>query len=157
MIMESTNEKTLFEVAEVQLSYKSKVKASLRPKIKSSRDSYQVLKKYWDENKIEFVEQFKVLLLNRSQQVIGMYEVSTGSTTNTVYDPKLIFTAALKTNACAVIIAHNHPSGGLSPSQADINLTRELKAGGKLLHIPLLDHIIITSEAYYSFADEGLL
>jgi DNA repair protein RadC len=157
MIMESTNEKTLFEVAEIQLSYKSKVKASLRPKIRSSRDCYEVLKKYWDEDKIEFVEQFKVLLLNRSQKVIGMYEVSTGSTTNTVYDPKLIFVAALKANACGIIVAHNHPSGGLSPSQADISLTKELKAGGKLLHIPLLDHIIITSESYYSFADEGFL
>ena len=64
MIMESTNEKALFEVAEIQLSYKSKVKASLRPRISGSRDVYEVLKKYWDENKIEFVEQFKVLLLN---------------------------------------------------------------------------------------------
>jgi DNA repair protein RadC len=157
MIMENTNEKTLFEVAEIQLTYKSKVKASLRPKVKSSRDCYAILKKYWDENKIEFVEQFKVLLLNRSQKVIGLVEVSTGSTTNTVYDPKLIFVAALKANACGVIVAHNHPSGGLSPSQADIDLTRVLKEGGKFLHIPLLDHVIVTSESYYSFADEGLL
>jgi DNA repair protein RadC len=157
MIMESTNEKTLFEVAEIQLSYKSKVKPSLRPKIESSKDAYQVLKKYWDEDKIEFVEQFKVLLLNRANKVIGMYEVSTGTTTSTVYDPKLIFVAAIKANACGVIIAHNHPSGNLTPSQADIYLTKELKEGGKLLHIPLLDHIIITYEKYYSFADEGLL
>ena len=74
--MESTNEKTLFEVAEIQLTYKSKVKASLRPKITSSRDAYEVLNKYWDEGKIDFVEQFKVLLLNRANKVIGIYEVS---------------------------------------------------------------------------------
>jgi DNA repair protein RadC len=157
MIMESTNEKTLFEVAEIQLTYKSKVKASLRPKITSSRDAYQVLNKYWDDGKIEFVEQFKVLLLNRANKVIGLYEVSSGTTTNTVADPKSIFVAALKANACAVILAHNHPSGNLTASQADISLTKDLKAAGKFLHIPVLDHIIMTSESYYSFADEGLL
>lgn len=155
--MESTKEKTLFQVAEIQLIYKSKVKASLRPKIASSRDAYEVLKKYWDEGKIDFVEQFKVLLLNRANKVIGLFEVSTGSTTNTVADPKLIFVAALKANACGVIVAHNHPSGNLTASQADLNLTRDLRAAGKFLHIPVLDHIIVTSESYYSFADEGLL
>jgi DNA repair protein RadC len=154
--MESTNEKKLFEVAEIQLTYKSKVKASLRPRISGSKDVYEVLKKYWDENKIEFVEQFKVLLLNRGNN-IGIYEVSTGTATGTVADPKSIFVAALKGNACAVILAHNHPSGNLNASQADINLTKDMVAAGKFLHIPVLDHIIITSETYYSFADEGLL
>ena len=157
MIMESTNEKTLFEVAEIQLSYKSKVKASLRPKIESSRDAYNVLNKYWDEGKMDFVEQFKVLLLNRANKVIGIYEVSSGTTVGTVADPRSVFVAALKANACAVIISHNHPSGNLIASQADINLTKDLKDAGKFLHIPLLDHIIMTSESYYSFADEGLL
>lgn len=155
--MESTNEKTLFEVAEIQLSYKSKVKASLRPKITGSKDAYEVLSKYWDQNKIEFVEQFKVLLLNRGNKVLGICEVSSGTSTGTVADPKSIFVAALKGNACAVILAHNHPSGNLNPSQADINLTKDMVAAGKFLHIPVLDHIIITSETYYSFADEGLL
>jgi DNA repair protein RadC len=157
MIMESTNEKTLFEVAEIQLTYKSKVKASLRPKIASSRDAYQVLKKYWDEGKIDFVEQFKVLLLNRANNVIGIYEVSSGTTVNTVADPKSVFVAALKANACGVIISHNHPSGNLMPSEADKKLTKDLRDAGKFLHVPVLDHIIMTSESYYSFADEGLL
>jgi DNA repair protein RadC len=157
MIMESTNEKTLFEVAEIQLTYKSKVKASLRPKITSSRDAYQVLHKYWDEGKTDFVEQFKVLLLNRANKVIGLYEVSSGTTGNTVADPKSVFVAALKANACGVIISHNHPSGNLTPSEADRKLTKDLKDAGKFLHIPVLDHIIMTSESYYSFADEGLL
>ena len=155
--MESTNEKTLFEVAEIQLTYKSKVKPSLRPKITGSKDAYEVLSKYWDENKIEFVEQFKVLLLNRGSKVLGICEVSSGTATGTVADPKSIFVAALKGNATAVILAHNHPSGNLNPSQADINLTKDMVAAGKFLHIPVLDHIIITSETYYSFADEGLL
>jgi DNA repair protein RadC len=109
MIMESTNEKALFEVAEIQLSYKSKVKAFLRPKITGLKDAYEVLMKYWDENRIDFVEQFKVLLLNRANKVIGIYEVSSGTSTGTVADPKTIFVAALKGNACAVIFATIHP------------------------------------------------
>lgn len=157
MVMESTNEKTLLEVAEIQLSYKSKVKASLRPKVSSSRDCYEVLKKYWDDDKIEFIEQFKVLLLNRANKVIGLYEVSTGTTTHTVADPRLIFVAAIKANACGIILSHNHPSGNLNPSQADVDLTKKLREAGRFLEITVLDHIIVTSEAYYSFADEGLL
>lgn len=155
--MESLNENQLFEVAEIQLTYKPKVKSSLCPKIASSQDAHQVLKKYWDDGKIEFVEQFKVLLLNRANKVFGIYLVSTGTTSATVVDPKSVFIAALKANACAIIISHNHPSGNLTPSQADIKLTKDLREAGKFLQIPMLDHIIITSEAYYSFADEGLL
>jgi DNA repair protein RadC len=157
MIMESTNENTLFQVAEVELTYKSNVKASLRPKITSSRDAYDVLKKCWNEGKIDFVEQFKVLLLNRANKVIGVYEVSSGTTVSTVADPKSVFIAAIKANACAIIIAHNHPSGNLAPSDSDRKLTKELKDAGNFLQIPILDHIIITSESYFSFTDEGLL
>ena len=75
----------------------------------------------------------------------------------TVADPKLIFAAALKACASSIILAHNHPSGNLKPSQSDIDLTRKLKDGGKLLEIQMLDHIIVTTEGYYSFADEGLV
>jgi DNA repair protein RadC len=138
MIMESINEETMFEVAEIQLSYTSKIKASLRPKIAGSKGVYDVFRKYWDEKRIDFVEQFKVLLLNRANRVIGIYEVSSGTMTGTVAHPKTIFVAALKGNACAVILADNHPSGNLSPSQADINLTRDMVAAGKFLHIPYL-------------------
>lgn len=70
-------------------------------------------------------------------------------------DPKLIFAAAIKANACGIIMAHNHPSGNLSASQADIDLTKKVKEGGKLLEIQMLDHLIVTTETYYSFADEG--
>ena len=155
--MESTNEKTLFEVAEIQLSYKSKVKASLRPKISRSKDVEDVLRKYWNEDTLELHEQFKILLLNRTNRVTGIYEVSSGGLAGTVADPKLIFGCALKAAASGIILAHNHPSGALQPSQADLDLTKKLKDGGKLLDIQVLDHIIITSESYYSFADEGLL
>ncbi|HEX5170955.1 MAG TPA: JAB domain-containing protein [Cyclobacteriaceae bacterium] len=155
--MESTKQETLFEVAEIQLTYKSKVKPSLRPKISCSRDCENILRKYWDEDRIEFVEQFKVLLLNRAHKVLGLYEVSTGTTAHTVADPRLIFVAAIKANACAVILAHNHPSGNLNPSQADMDLTKKMKEAGRFLEVSVLDHIILTTEAYFSFADEGLL
>ena len=154
--MESTKNRR-FEVAEIQLSYKPKVKASLRPKINSSNDAYSILRESWDEDKLEFVEQFKVILLSRANRVLGIYELSTGGVSGTVADPKLVFAAALKSNASAIILSHNHPSGNLNPSEADLNLTRRLREGGKFLEVPVLDHIIVTSEGYYSFADKGVL
>jgi DNA repair protein RadC len=155
--MESTQQNKQWQVAEIQLSYKSNVKPSLRPKISSSRDAHEVLKRVWNDSVIELCEQFKVIFTNRANKVLGVFEVSTGGIAGTVADPKLIFVAALKAGATGLILSHNHPSGNLTPSHADIELTRKIKQGGQLLEIQLLDHIIITSEGYYSFADEGLL
>jgi len=155
--MESTKETRQYQIAEIQLSYKYNVKPSLRPKITGSKDAYGVLLESWDNDKIEFVEQFKVMLLNRAHKVLGIFVVSSGGVDATVADPKLIFASAIKANACGIILAHNHPSGNLQPSQADINLTRKVKDGGKLLEVQLLDHIIVTTEGYYSFTDEGLI
>ncbi len=145
------------KVAEVELTYKSKVKVSERPRISSSKEAAALLVKNWDENKIDFCEQFKILLLNRNNRVLGIVEISSGGVTGTVADPKMIFVAAIKANACNIIISHNHPSGSLKPSQADEKLTQKIKHAGELLDIRVFDHIIITSEGYYSFADEGLL
>jgi len=155
--MENTSEKRIYEVAEIQLTYISDIKPSERPRISGSRDAYNVLLDNWDKSKIEFIEQFKVMLLNRANKVLGIFEVSSGSSTGTVADPKLIFAVAIKANACGIILAHNHPSGNLKPSQSDIDLTKKTKEGGKLLEIQVLDHIIVTSEGYCSFADEGLV
>jgi DNA repair protein RadC len=157
IIMESTNDKTLFEVAEIQLSYKSNLKPSLLPKISNSRDCVEIFRKIWDAGRIEFVEEFNVMLLNRANKVMGIYRVSSGVTTHTSVDIKGIFVAALLSNATSIILAHNHPSGNLAPSQPDIDLTRKAKEAGIFLEIPVLDHIIITSESFYSFADEGSL
>ena len=151
------NEQSLNQIAEVELIYKTKIKASERPKLRTSKDAADILKRYWDENKIEFVEQFKVLFLNRANKVLGIFEVSTGGVTGTVVDPKIIFVAALKANACNIIISHNHPSGNLQPSNADIEITEKIKKAGQFLEITLFDHIIVSSEGYYSFADEGLI
>jgi DNA repair protein RadC len=109
------------------------------------------------KDKVEFIEQFKIMLLNRANKVLGIVEITSGTSTATIVDPKLIFAAALKANACSIIAAHNHPSGNRIPSQADIHLTKKLIDGGKLLEIQILDHIIVTTEGYYSFADEGLV
>ena len=151
------NLSVLNKVAEVELIYKSKVKPSERPQVKTSKDCYQLLLQTWDENKLEFVEQFKVVLLNRAQRVLGIYELSTGGVSGTVADPKLVFIAALKANACNIILSHNHPSGNLKPSRTDEDLTRKIKEAGNFLDIKVIDHIIVTGEGYYSFADEGLL
>jgi DNA repair protein RadC len=155
--MENTNAKSLLEVAEIYLAYRSNVKPSARPKVSMSKDAYKIFLENWDSNRIELCEQFKVLLLNRSNKAIGIFEVSSGSVAGTIADPKLVFASALKANACGLIIAHNHPSGNLRPSQADIDLTKKMREGGKLLEIPLLDHLIVTTEGYFSFSDEGIL
>jgi len=156
--METTNTLAWMQVAEIELIYKSKVKPSERPKVTTSRDAFNLFKQNWDENKIEFIEQFKVLFLNRSNKVLGIFEVSTGGVSGTVADPKVIFAAALKINASNIILCHNHPSGNLKPSQADEALTQKIKEAGKYLDLPVIDHLIITSEdGYFSFADEGLL
>lgn len=154
--METTKDKK-HQVAEIQLTYRSKVKASERPKIANSKDAYEVFLENWDATKIEFIEQFKVMLTNRANKVLGIFELSSGGVSGTVADPKLIFAAAIKANACGLILAHNHPSGTSQPSQSDISLTRKIKEGGKLLEIQLLDHIIVTLESHFSFADEGLI
>ncbi len=150
-------ETQMTQIAEVELVYRSKVKASDRPKIRSSKDAADILRQYWDENKINLLEQFKVLFLNRSNRVLGIFEASTGGVTGTVVDPKIVFVAALKANACNIVICHNHPSGNLQPSRQDEEITQKIKMGGQFLEIKLFDHVIISSEGYYSFADEGLL
>ncbi|HEY9047713.1 MAG TPA: JAB domain-containing protein [Ohtaekwangia sp.] len=155
--MESINQQNPFQVSEVQLSYKTTVKPSQRPSITSSKDAYDILRSHWDEGKLDLLEQFKVILTNRANKVLGIFEVSSGGISGVVVDPKLVFIAALKAGATGILLSHNHPSGNLIPSQPDLDLTRKIKEGCKILELTLLDHIIMTSETYYSFADEGLL
>src|SRR5688572_25439860 len=131
--MESTIENKLYQVAEIQLTYKSNVKPSQRPRITGSKDAFNILKENWDHGKIELVEQFKALFMNRANKVLGILDVSTGGVTGTVADPRVIFAAAIKAGACGFIVAHNHPSGNLLASQSDIELTKRLKEGGKIL------------------------
>ena len=144
-------------VAEVKLSYKTTVKASERPQVNTSLDVHRVLKSNWNYEIIEFIEEFKILLLNRANRVIGIVPISVGGTSGTIADPKVIFVSALKMNAASIILAHNHPSGNLKPSHSDIELTRKLKNAGQFLDLPVIEHIILSKDAYFSFADEGLM
>lgn len=100
-------------------------------------------------------EEFWVLLLNRANDLMKMKRIGQGGFHGTVADPKVIFKEALENSCSGMIVCHNHPSGQLKPSEADINLTKKLVEGGKLLDISVLDHLIVTTDGYYSFADEG--
>jgi DNA repair protein RadC len=122
--------------------------------IKSSEQVYQLLKpELMDLNH----EEFWLLLLNRGNRVIKKEKISSGGISGTVVDPKVVFTKCLESGASQLIMIHNHPSGNLKPSKADLNITEKIHRAGKFLEISLLDHIIFTDHAYLSFADEGLM
>lgn len=146
----------LSQVAEITIGYSTKVKASDRLKITSSYGAAEILRKFFEPH-MEYKEVFYVLLLNRTNKVLGVSKISEGGTAGTVADPKMIFQTALKAHASQIILSHNHPSGATTPSQADIELTRRLVAGGKLLEIQIVDHIILTDDTYTSMADSGLM
>ncbi|HUC82966.1 MAG TPA: JAB domain-containing protein [Flavisolibacter sp.] len=149
----------LNNVSEIDIVYKRKVvcKASERPLISSSSDGYRVCLHYWNLDKIELVEEFKVLFLSRANRVLQIFPVSQGGITGTVADPRLILAGAIRVAACSMILVHNHPSGSLKPSRQDEELTAKIREAARYFDIKVLDHLIITSEAYFSFADEGLL
>lgn len=102
-------------------------------------------------------EEFWILLLNRNNLVIDKLMVSQGGLSGTVIDVRIILKMALEKLACSIILCHNHPSGNLVPSEADKEITRKIKEAGKHMDIPVLDHVIIGNESYFSFADEGLI
>ena len=156
--MRKTIQLSMFNVAEVQLTYNSNVPASQRRRISSSRDANDIFKENWNSDTLEHCEEFKILLLTRSNAVLGLVAVSKGGISGTVTDVRIILQAALKSNASGLICCHNHPSGNITPSESDTMITKKIKEAGNMMDIQLLDHIIITAEdSYYSFADEGLL
>ena len=119
-----------------------------------SKDAYHAIKsQFADLNH----EEFWILLLSRSNKITSKHLISKGGQAGTVADPKIIFNTALQHHASSVILAHNHPSGNLKPSQADIDLTRKLTAAGAFLDTPVIDHLIITDNGFFSFTDEGML
>lgn len=146
-----------FNINEVNLVYRRSPQAVDYPVIKNSAEAFEILRDTWDMNRIEHVEQFKVLLLDKANRVLGLYEASTGGTDATIMDAKLIMVAALRANAHGIIVSHNHPSGSLKPSASDVANTKKLKDAGKVLTIPLLDHIIVTASDFLSFSDKGLI
>jgi DNA repair protein RadC len=147
--------KAITIVAALELGRRRKAQdVDEKPKISSSKDAFDLIQ--GDLMDLPH-EEFWVLLLNRMHQVVKKKRISEGGVSGTVADPKIIYKLALEELATGVIVAHNHPSGNLKPSQSDIDLTRKLKEAGKFLEVQLLDHLIIANRNYYSFADEGLI
>ena len=125
-----------------------------RDKIITSKDVYEIIR----PKLVDLIhEEFFVLMLNRANEIIHLYNISKGGMAGTVVDPKLIFKAALEYSACNIILSHNHPSGNPSPSQEDIKITKKITEAGKMIEINVLDHIIIGGDNYFSFADEGMM
>ena len=143
-------------LAEVQITYKTKVKPSDRPLLNDSQKCYNYLMDIWS-GKIEYCEEFVIVMLNRANKSLGWVKISQGGVTGTVVDRKMILQPALLANASSIVIAHNHPSGSTKPSEQDLRLTKEIQAACKFMDITLIDHVIVTFEGYYSFADEGQL
>ena len=125
-----------------------------RVQVSTSIDVYEaIVPRFKDLNH----EEFWIIVLNRANKITSSHLVSKGGQAGTIADPKIIFNMAIENHAASLILAHNHPSGNLKPSQADLELTRKLRSGGKFLDIPVLDHLIITDQGFLSFADEGIL
>ena len=140
------------EMPEITLKYHCT--GELKTSVKSSVEAYSLLRGLYDVDTLELIETSIVIFLNRGNRTIGWMKLSVGGTCKTIIDTKLLFVAALKCNASSFIISHNHPSGELTPSEEDIRLTKNIKEGGKLIGIQMLDHLIITKQNYYSFADQ---
>lgn len=146
------------KVNEISIKYQGNFKMKDVPKISSSLSASELLFSRWDKDRIGLQECFKVLLLNNSNKVKGIFEVSNGGITGTLVDLRILFAVILKSLTTSVILVHNHPSGNLKPSEADKCLTQKIKDAGSLLDIKLLDHLILTPDGdYFSFADEGIL
>lgn len=140
---------------ELVLSYKTGEEK--RFKISSSKDAYKGLKELYDIGLIEYCESAIVVYLNRANNTLGWKMISQGGISGTIMDIKIIYATALQCGASSIIVSHNHPSGNLIPSTADKNITKQIIDAGKILDIKMLDHLIITKDGYFSFADEGLI
>ncbi|MBL4862692.1 MAG: JAB domain-containing protein [Crocinitomicaceae bacterium] len=142
---------------EIQIIYK-RTNHDL-PQVTCSKIAYETaLKAYSEHNSnLDLKEYFYILLLNRKNVIVSFYKVSEGGVTGTIADTKLIFSTCIKCLCSSVILVHNHPSGNLQPSKEDIDLTNKLLKAGRILDIEVLDHLIITSDKYYSFSDDGLM
>ncbi len=142
----------LFTFNEIGITYTSK---GLGPRITSSRQIYELLLPNWLD--IDYVESFKLVMLNMRNRLIGVSIISVGGLGGTVADPKKVFQTALKANASGLVICHNHPSGSPHPSESDRDITKKCVQAGKFLDLVVMDHIIITRYSYFSFSDEGIL
>ena len=125
-----------------------------RDKIKTSRDAYEIFRSIMGDRPYE---EFWIILLNKANKVLQKCNISEGGISGTVVDPKKIFKISLDHHASSIILGHNHPSGVVTPSEADIRITKKVRDAGAMLEVTVLDHLIIGEDNYYSFADEGAL
>lgn len=145
-----------YKSAMPEIELKFKRGEVLKSKICSSIDSHKLLMKFYNQDTIELTETVIVIYLNRANNTIGWQKHSSGGMCSSIIDVRLIIATALKCGSTGLIVSHNHPSGGITPSDSDRQTTKKLKEAGKLFDISLLDHVIVNSEnQYYSFADEG--
>jgi len=124
-------------------------------KVTGSKDAADAFRIFWPA--YDHIEFSYLLMLNRQNQILGYHQLSKGGMTGAVVDVRVIFQVALKASCTSIIIAHNHPSGNLDVSDADRKITNQIKQAGVILDIPLLDHLIMTTDSFLSMADEGLL
>ena len=143
-------------IANLELKAKKTPSNFEKVKIISSNDAFQIIKQFYFDD-IDIFESFFILCLNRNNQTIAYAKISQGGVAGTVVDIKIIAKYAIDCLASGVILAHNHPSGNLKPSNEDLAITKKVKEGLKILDIQVLDHIILTSQGYLSFGDEGIL
>ncbi|MBO0340198.1 JAB domain-containing protein [Flagellimonas profundi] len=145
-------------VNEIQISYREKLSTLKSLSITNSKEVGALLFNNWDGDTIGLHETFKILLLNRSNKVKGIYPLSHGGITGTLVDMRILFAIILKTLSVGIILAHNHPSGQLKASEQDRQLTKKIQQAALLFDVNVLDHIILAPDGrYYSFADNGLM
>lgn len=142
------------KIAEIEISYKPR-RISKGIKITSSQIAYQILLDNWNKNTIQLYEEFKVLLLNNSNDVLGIYSLSKGGYTATLVDLRMLFATVIKSGAVGFITVHNHPSNTLKPSESDKQIFKKIKSLAKLHELNHLDNLIITEYGYFSFIDDG--
>jgi DNA repair protein RadC len=143
-------------VPEIKITYKRTRKEFLG-KVTHSKDVADFIRRTFRAGTLELQESFITLYLNTAHEILGYYNHSVGGINTTIADRRLILATALASASIGIVVAHNHPSGNLKPSQSDLELTKRLKEGAETLDIKLMDHLIITKNGYYSFADEGII
>jgi len=144
------------KIAEIQVKYNCNIDKKDRIQIKNANEAFNVFKENWSEL-IEYQEELNILLLNKKNEVLGVYNAFKGGGDVSLIDVKIILKAALSTNAFSIILAHNHPSGDTNPSRADIEVTKKIKKACDSLEIALLDHLILTNDIFLSMNDEGYI
>ena len=140
-------------ISEIELKYSPSILKQKRIKITNSRSAYKAFLSNWDMDTIELYEEFKVLLLNRANEVLGIHGLSKGGISGTIVDLKLLFAVVLKSASSSIILAHNHPSGNLKPSEADKALNKKINKVAGYLDIYVWDNLVITKDGYFSYAD----